>query len=197
MGWGRSCRYLRRPSHRTGSSNWSSSGEGESEVQNNMCLKTPSCTVKSLITCSCTICKTISCIWRCNHGCSIGLHKPCPFLLFWTHCTRTHANLSPHYINLVCHHHLRQTSSFLYLSPSLNFLKHTRLRLGWGDKKSYLPQSKHCLTSSPPPAVNVRYKVGLSRPANNQPNTLLRYIWLIWFCVTGHISHTVKCGLKK
>lgn len=34
-----------------------------------------------------------------------------------------------------------------------------------------LPFSKHCLTSSPPPAVKVRYRVGLSRPANNKTNS--------------------------
>lgn len=34
MGWGRSCKYLRRPSHRTGSSRWSKSADGGSEMQN-------------------------------------------------------------------------------------------------------------------------------------------------------------------
>lgn len=38
-------------------------------------------------------------------------------------------------------------------------------------KNENSPQSKHCLTSSPPPAVNVRYNVGLSRPAGTEKRT--------------------------
>lgn len=59
------------------------------------------------------------------------------------------------------------TSFVLYLSHAL-FVETVSLKGRWGGDESSLPQSKYCLTSSPPPAVKVRYKVGLSRPVNDK-----------------------------
>ncbi len=207
MGWGRSCRYLRRPSHRTGSSNWSRSDEGGSEVQNNrdtgLNTKTASCTVKSLITASCVICKTSSCIGRLWMLCS--LHKPWHFLfLLKTMYTHTHTHWRIFFGHLASHLCLSLPLTSVVFSVSISgflfsvFGSLTQLLgcsscrvIKWWLKKGYLPQSKYCLTSSPPPAVNVRYKVGLSRPANYQWNISHYTYWL-----TNCLKKDSQCDLK-
>lgn len=89
MGWGRSCRYLRRPSHRTGSSSWSRSAEGGgSKVRDN--VETRAETLNSLL-------HRWIFNYRLMHNLQNfimqhGVHKPRPSLFFLTHCICTHAN---------------------------------------------------------------------------------------------------------